>query len=250
MEQDARCGLCMGVTAMELDPDPEGKLHLKAGLLAQYLLEHREMVEVVEDAYCPRREVALKREELELPQILDQQREVIPVRQTIRQESSKIADVTYLPDFPVRHRGDGIQLELPGQFQVLWYDKEGNLQSSTARTEENWDAPAGENVRINARVFPGASPMASPGSGIELKGETVLDVTACSDSGLPMVAGLTIGEEDIRDEGRPSVILRRAGNAGLWQIAKSTGSTVPAIQKANALDAEPSQERILLIPVR
>lgn len=248
--QDARCDLRMSVTAMELDLDPEGKLRLKAGLLAQYVLDDSHLVEIVEDAYCPGREVILKKEELELHQILDQQRETVPVRQTIRQEAHKIADVTYLSDFPVRRRGEGIQLELPGQFQVIWYDKEGKLQSSTARTEENWDTAAGENVRVGATVQPGIVPAASTGNGLELKGETVLDVTAYSSSGLPVVAGLTLGEEDAREENRPSLILRRAGNAGLWQIAKSTGSTVSAIQKANALETEPAPERILLIPVR
>lgn len=248
--QDARCDLRMGVTALELDLDPEGKLHLKAGLLAQYQTDDRVMVEIVEDAYCPHREVVLKKQELEIPQILDQQRESVSVRQTIRQDAAKIADVTYLPDFPLQRRGEGIQLELPGQFQVIWYDKEGKLQSSTARTEENWDTPAGENVRVNATVLPGSSPVATTGNGLELKGETVLDATSSSDQGLPAVAGLTLAEEEAQEESRPSLILRRAGNAGLWQIAKSTGSTVSAIQKANGLDAEPAPQRILLIPVR
>lgn len=248
--QDARCDLRMGVTSLELELDPEGKLHLKAGLLAQYQTDDRILVEIVEDAYCPHREVVLKKQELEIPRILDQQRETVPVRQTIRQDAGKIADVTYLPDFPLRRRGEGIQLELPGQFQVVWYDKEGKFQSSTARTEEHWDAPAGEHVRVNATVLPGTLPVAAVGNDLELKGETVLEVTTSSEPGLPVVAGLTVAEEEPQEENRPSLILRRAGNAGLWQIAKSTGSTVSAIQRANGLDAEPTPERILLIPVR
>lgn len=250
LSKDARCDMRMGVTALELDPDPEGKLRLKAGLLAQYLLDDREMIELVEDAYSPDREIKLKSGELEVPQILDQQRVNIPVRQTIRQEGTKIADVTYLPDFPVQRRGEGIQLELPGQFQTIWYDKEGNLQSSNARTEENWDMPGNEDIRVAATVLPGASPSAAMDSGLELKGESVLDVTTTSRRGLPMVTGLTLGEEKAREENRPSLILRRAGNAGLWNIAKSTGSTVAAIQTANALEEEPAPERILLIPIR
>ena len=248
--QDARCDLRMGVTALELDLDPEGMLQLKAGLLAQYVLDDREMVELVEDAYSPNRDVTLKNGELEIPQILDQQRVNVPVRQTIRQEAAKIADVTYLPDFPVQRRGEGIQLELPGQFQVIWYDKEGSLQSATARTEENWDMPGDEGIRVRATVLPGASPSAGMGTGLELKGDTVLEMTSTSRRGLPMVTGLSLGEERVREENRPSLILRRAGNAGLWNIAKSTGSTVAAIEKANALEEEPAPDRILLIPIR
>ena len=250
LSKDARCDVRMGITALELDPDPEGKLRLKVGLLAQYLLDDREMVELVEDAYSPHREVKLKTGELEVPQILDQQRVNVPIRQTIRQEGTKVADVTYLPDFPVQRRGEGIQLELPGQFQAIWYDKEGSLQSSTARTEENWDMPGSEDIRVSATVLPGTSPSAALDAGLELKGDTVLDVTTTSRKGLPMVTGLTLGEEIKREENHPSLILRRAGNAGLWNIAKSTGSTVAAIEAANALEEEPLPERILLIPVR
>ena len=110
--------------------------------------------------------------------------------------------------------------------------------------------PGGEEIRVRATVLPGASPTAGTGNGLELKGDTVLDVNTSSRRGLPMVTGLALGEETAREENRPSLILRRAGNAGLWNIAKSTGSTVAAIQTANALEEEPTPERILLIPVR
>lgn len=246
---DAQADARMAVTSLELDADPEGKLHLKAGILGQYQVDDREMVEIVEDAYSPERTVNLKREELELPQILDRQRVDIPVRQTIRQNSGQIADVTYLPDFPTLRRGEGVQMELPGQFQVLWYDEKGLLQSSNARTEENWDMPAGEDTRIRATVLPGTPPTATAGGGMELKGESVLDVTATSRRGIPMVTGMTIGEPIERSPARPSLVLRRAGSAPLWDIAKSTGSTVAAIRKANALEADPAPSQILLIPV-
>lgn len=246
---DAQADVRMAVTSLELDADPEGKLHLKAGLLGQYLVDDREMVELVEDAYSPNRAVTPKREELELPHLLDRQQVDIPVRQSLRQNAREIADVTYLPDFPTVRRGENVQMELPGQFQVLWYDENGQIQSSTARTEENWDMPAGEDTRIRATVLPGASPTATPGSGMELKGESVLDVTTTSRRGIPMVTGLSMGEEIERSPNRPSLILRRAGDAPLWDIAKSTGSTVAAIRKANALEADPAREQILLIPV-
>lgn len=246
---DAQVDVRMAVTSLELDADPEGKLRLKAGMLGQYVADDREIVEIVEDTYSPDRTVIPKREELELAQILERRRSDIPVRQTIRQDAKEIADVTYLPDFPTLRRGENIQLELPGQFQVLWYDENSLLQCSTARTDENWDMPAGEDARIRAAVLPGTPPTATAGSGMELKGESVLDVTTTSRRGIPMVTGLSIGEETERSPARPSLILRRAGNAPLWDIAKSTGSTVEAIRKANALEADPAPSQILLIPV-
>jgi hypothetical protein len=246
---DAQCDLRIAVTSLEVDRDMDGKLHMKAGLLAQYLLDDREMVELVTDAYSPDRAVEPEYEELELPRILDQQQVNIPVRQSLRQNASQIADVTYLPDFPALRSGNGVQVELPGQFQVLWYDDKDALQSSTARTEERWDTPAGEDTQITATVLPGAPPSATVGSGMELKGESVLSVSTTVRRGLPMVTGLTIGEERNREPNRPSLILRRAGNASLWEIAKSTGSTVAAIREANTLEEDPAPDQILLIPV-
>jgi hypothetical protein len=64
-----------------------------------------------------------------------------------------------------------------------------------------------------------------------------------------MVTGLEIGEINAADPGRPSLILRRAGNDSLWDIAKSSGSTMDAIRKANALEEEPNPAQMLLIPI-
>ena len=67
---------------------------------------------------------------------------------------------------------------------------------------------------------------------------------------IPMISALELGEEKNKDSGRPSLILKRVGTDGLWEIAKRTGSTVDAIRKANNLDTEPEPGRMLLIPVR
>jgi hypothetical protein len=249
LSADARCDLRMAVTSLEVDISGEDKLHLKAGLLAQYLIDDREMVELITDAYSPHRNVELKLGELELPQILDRQQVSVPVQQSLRQNAAEIADVTYLPDFPEIRRRENVQVELPGQFQVLWYDEKGMLQSSIARTEENWDTPAGEDTRMEATVLPGSLPTATAGSGMELRGESILDFVTTARSGLPMVTGLTLGDERTGEGVRPSLILRRAGDATLWEIAKSTDSTVAAIRTANALETEPAPDRILLIPV-
>lgn len=248
LSPDAQGDIRMAVTSLEAEL-AENQLKVKAGLLAQYVADDRETVEVVEDAYSPRRSVEPEREELEVHGILEQKQVPVTVRQSIRQSARDIADVTYLPDFPDQRRGDGVQLELPGMFQVLSYDENGQLTGVTARTEENWDMPMGDNARVDATVLPGSPATATPGSGIELKGESMLQLQTTARRGLPMVTELEIGEEKEQDMSRPSLILRRAGEAGLWEIAKSTGSTVDAIRQANALETEPAENQILLIPV-
>lgn len=246
---DAHGDTVMAVTNLEAELGEDDQLKLKAGLLAQYVIDDREILEVVEDVYSPRRRVEPIRGELELPRILEQKQVSVPVRQTLRQDADRIADVTYLPDFPVLRRGENLQAELPGSFQVLFYDEKGNLDTALARTEENWDMPLGENAQVEATVLPGTLPSASVGSGMELKGETVLALQTTARQGMDMVTGLKLGELQELPASRPSLILRRAGDQSLWHIAKSTGSTMDAIRQANALEGEPEESRILLIPV-
>lgn len=74
-----------------------------------------------------------------------------------------------------------------------------------------------------------------------------LDTTG--EDGIPMMAGLSLGELQQPDPARASLILRRAGTEGLWELAKSCGSTVEAIRRANELQEEPEPGRMVLIPV-
>ena len=76
-----------------------------------------------------------------------------------------------------------------------------------------------------------------------------ITVTATAGQGISMVTGLTLGEKAEPDPGRPSLILRRSRGEQLWDIAKTSGSTVEAIRKANGLTNEPEDGKMLLIPV-
>ena len=64
-----------------------------------------------------------------------------------------------------------------------------------------------------------------------------------------MITGLEPGEKIAPREGMPALILCRAGNRRLWDIARECGSTVSAIETANGLTGEPETDRMLLIPV-
>ena len=64
-----------------------------------------------------------------------------------------------------------------------------------------------------------------------------------------MVTGLELMQSKQPDPGRPSLILRRAGENSLWELAKASGSTMDAIRRANNLSGEPARDQMLLIPV-
>lgn len=247
---DAQADLVLSPTGLELEMGEEGRLRLKGGIAAQYRITDNQTLEIVEDAYSPDRELAMQRSDLELPVVLDTRRENLYGEQAIPAEANIAADVNFLPDFPRQLRTDnGVEMEVPGVFQVLYYGEDGMLRSGTARWEGHYRINADENSRIQAMPLT-MEPQSAIGNGqILAKTELPLEMTATTRQTLPMVTGLELGQQRERDPGRPALILRRAGEEDLWDIAKTSGSTMEAIRRANKLQSDPSPGQMLLIPV-
>ena len=248
---DAQTDILLSPTSLELEMDDEGHLRLKCGIVGQYVVTDREMMTLVEDAYSPGRELTVQLETLEVPAVLENRRENLYGEQTIPTDANLTADVSFLPDFPRQRRTqDGIEMEIPGSFQVLYYGEDGVLHSATARWEGNYTLNADENTMVTAVPSPPEHLQSSVGNGsVTVKGEVPLEITAYNSQGFPMVTGVELGEEREPDGNRPSLILRRVGTGRLWDIAKESGSTVDAIRKANNLQTEPAPGQMLLIPV-
>ncbi len=239
------------VTGLELYCDDQGRLQLKCGMAAQFVIYDRVMVDVVEDAYSPMRQVKTQMEELKMPMLLDRQQEKLPCEVTVELEAERILDVSSLWDNPThRQNGDVVEFTVAGQFQMLYYDRDGNLQNATARTECVWQMPSDSMNQVDAGVrCTGQSQASVNGPSITMHSQPELEVMIFAEGGLPMVTGITLGEAVVLDPGRPSLIIRRAGEDRLWDIAKECGSTMAAIRRANAFQEEPEQGRMLLIPV-
>jgi len=246
---DAQGDALLCPTSVELELDDEGHFRLKCGLVAQYVVDDLRMLELVEDGYSPGREMTIHSRELQLPAILETRRENMYGEQNIPAEAGIVTDVQFLPDFPRQRRTDnGIALEMPGSLQVLYYGEDGALQSANARWEGRQELRADADSQITA-IPMGASAEITPGS-MNARLEVPMSLTATGSRGLPMVTGAELGEQRQPDPQRPSLILRRAGDTGLWDMAKASGSTMDAIRKANGLEADPIPGQMLLIPVR
>ena len=72
---------------------------------------------------------------------------------------------------------------------------------------------------------------------------------AWQNAGIPASTALLVEERSAVEGRKPALILRKAGECSLWELAKSCGSSVEAIRKANQLSEEPTADRMLLIPV-
>lgn len=247
-EADAAARLMMALTSMEADMDPEGRLRLKVGITAQYLICDRINLETVEDAYSPRRSVTPQLQTLELPVVLDMQHQITAAEQTV-QATGKAVDLSFLPDHPASvHMG--APATMSGQFQYLYRDEDDRLQTTLQRWEQPVPWNSDEDAQLLTVIRPAGKPqIAFDGNATLLHADMLTEFTVLSSGGIPMVTALEVGDTLESDEGRPSLILRRAGDQSLWQIAKENGSTVEAIMEANKLEAQPDADKMLLIPV-
>lgn len=249
-DQDADAWVGLAVTALELDKDAEGCLRLNAGLTGQYVVSDVCCLELVEDAYSPNRPVTVLKEDLELPVLLECSNMLLPVEQSSEMETSRVVDVAFYPEQPRQSRSmDAVDAEFAGSFQVLAYNREGELCGNTAKWHDVCGISLPQDATLQTWVTPAGSPQGIQGTDLTLSAEIAVQRQSFTTKGLPMVTGLEVGEVTEPDENRPSLILRRMGEEPLWEVAKATGSTVEDILSANQLSEEPEPGTMLLIPI-
>lgn len=249
-DKEARVSTVMAVSDLTWDLE-EGQLKIKCNLVAQYLICVPGLLELVEDAYSPVRNVKPTVASLELPLILDDLLQSLDAEAEIAAPAERIIDAAFLTDHPVLYREDDlISLEIPGAFHVMYYDHEGNVQVASSEWTGRWQLPMEEGCSL--RIFQDTCALTSAvitGERVQLGGTVRLRVQTCTNQNFPIVTALEVGEPIVQDPDRPSLILRRAGEMSLWELAKLCGSTVEAIEKANRLHEEPLPDQMLLIPV-
>lgn len=248
---DAQGDIRIAVTNLELDLLEGGKLRLKGGLLCQHLIEDRKTIEVCEDAYSPFRQVEITMEELLLPVTLESRVESILSEQLAAGLEGEVVDLQFYPDFPGQRRnGENVELELSGLYQALLSGENGSLQSVNARWVMDWKLPADEESRVYCLLESVGRPQSvTSADGHIFSSDLQLQLCTTTGRGIPMLTELKMGEAEEMAAERPSLILLKPGKDELWNVAKRCGSTVDAIQRANNLDGEPGEDRMLLIPV-
>lgn len=241
--EDAAVRVIPAVTSLELEAGEN--LRLKAGIVGQYVIHDRVTVQLVEDAYSPLRTVTPHMETLELPAILDRRRETLRLHADVTAASA--AEVAVFLEQPRVQRTDGgVKVQVPAGIQALCETDTGAPAMVSARCEENVEIPADGACRVEAVCIPTGQPQLAGGGAAA---EVLLELTTVAERGMPMVTALELGEAGEPDPGRPSLILCRAGEERLWDIAKRCGSTMDAIRKANHFSDDPAPDQILLIPV-
>lgn len=250
-EPGTQAQVTFAVTGLELDLGAEKDITLKAGITGQYTIYATSVLELVEDAYSPNRPISLQKSNLQIPAVLDTQFSTLTPKTKVEADMLRAVDVVFYPDWPHLHRqGDDLEADLSGLFQILGYSPDMELQTATARWEQNWHMDADSQTNAEISLQPGGNVTATIGAGdVTMQADMALQANITAQQGLEMLTGIELGELAERDPNRPSIIISRAGDRSLWEIAKECGSTVEAIQEANHLQSQPDEKQMLLIPV-
>ena len=249
--QDAQVEFRIEITDLDIQLDDDGHFRMKAGVIAQYVVDDVRMIPVTEDAYSPVRDTESLQTEVTMTPVLDRCIREMAVQQVIPQDANVIADVRFLPDFPRQRRnGDRMELTQTASVQILYCNPEGILQSSGTRWEGSVDLPLHPDALVQAVPAEGMAPEAQiTGEGIVLKGTLSVQICSTARQTFSVVTQVDLGEDKERSPDRPSLVLCRAGDRSLWQLARENGSTVAAIRDATGLEGEPYPGQMLLIPV-
>jgi hypothetical protein len=244
----ALCRCVPVVTGTELDRGEDGKFRLKAAVTVQYEIIDRILLRTVEDAYCPGFTVDLQTEALKIPTLLDMQTDTVGTEQTIRADAREILDsCTYISAHNMPPTDSGICFQLQADTQVLYRDENNQLQYGSVRTGTQWQLPSQADNAALLQLLPGMSG-ATGGDDIHIHCDTSLHCAVYGITTVEMIRSLSLSEKPDAQQ-QPAVILKRVNGKRLWDIAKESGSTVDAICKANKLEQEPLDDRMLLIPV-
>lgn len=239
--------VCFAVTELEAELGEDGSVMLKAGITAQYVLYDRKWITVVEDMYSPNRSVKPQLSQLQLPSVLDVQTHTVRAEGMPDPVPAQLLDAVFYGDPPyLQAENDQVRAELSGEFLMLGVDDEGAYCVANCRWDDTWIIPASQDAEVSVRVENIGIPQ-NTGSGMK----TEVSLQAVTEARKPIytVTGAELGELTEPDPERPSLILCRAREESLWELAKRCGSTVEAIQKLNALQQEPDPNQLLLIPV-
>ena len=208
---------------------------------------------LLRDAYDLRREMKAETRQMELGGRIDRQLFRQQGEFTAPMGGGTVLDAVIYPEFPrMERKEDRTSIEAPFSAHILYEDESGKLQSQMGAGAVSCETLLAENCGLEAdSSLNGRLQWSVGGGNCTLRGGVTLTADSFARSQLPAICALELGDDMEPDPSRPSVILRTpAQEEGLWELAKSCGSTVEAIRSANLLEkGAPVPDKMLLIPV-
>ena len=238
------------VTEAETELTETGELKLKCSMTGQYMVYDAKNIELIEDAYSPERQLKLSTQQLNMPVVRQLLQQTVRMETPVQFDGGQVADLALYLGQPELFQIDGqYEARNAGKYQMLYYNGADELVGVGDNWQDKWqlEIPDGSSADMQMQIS-GVPQFRQTGEG-KILADMLINGSVTHREDIQMVTGMELGEEFQPDPGRPSVILRRYADNGLWELAKEMGTTVEKIMNANALTQEPEPGKMLLIPV-
>ena len=255
--EGSQCQLCPQLTQISWQTASEDgrTLDLTADILVQAQVWQRRSFPMLQDLYSTAWETQVSRETLSLWRLLDQGERMQNLRELLETASlvRTVAD-SWIELGPVRESREGGTLVLTGEIKVsvLCLDEDQRPQVVEKPLTVACRLEAHEGAVCRCRMFcPGEVFAAPAAGGVEVRCAVQFQFLLLQENRCTVVCAAQLGEERTREEGeQPSVVLRLAApGEGLWELAKTYGTTISQILQANDLEEDSlPQGQMLLIP--
>lgn len=249
--ENGQLSIWPAVTNLEIELEEDGSVRLRCGITAQYVVFDRAMLDLAEDGYCIRKKADIKMKSFRLPVVLDSSQKTVTFENSAELDCKRIADASWqLEEVKLFRTSEEAEIAISGKVQILYYDQNGNAQCHSQRTQASSSLPADNGAEPTAvAALCGNTDISQNHGEIKTNTEVYLDIRFDGKGEFSAVEAVDLAEVENELSGLPSLILKRACGENLWELAKKTGSSVEAIQKANQLQGEPEADKLLLIPV-
>lgn len=255
--EDGDCQVQVEVASFqcELLPGDGRDLEVTVELLAQAMVRAHRAVTLLQDLYSTGYQMEVDTEIQDLCRFGEQSvrpqavRELLETGEMVR---SVVDGRLALGQVRQNREGEELVLTVDAWLSVLYLDENELVQCIQRSIPVTCRLECPEGSRCSCRCVTPGEVFATPAAGgVEVRFTVEFHCLTTSVSAVPAVSSARLGEaRSSGGEGRPSVVLRLAApGEGLWDIAKTYGTTMEQILQANELeeDALPTG-RMLLIP--
>ncbi len=254
--EEGDCRMDVEVVELQCESAGDGReVDVDLELLAQAQVWCRRPVTVLQDVYSTACQMEVDSEPQDFCQLQDlsvRPQAVREMLETAGMVRSVVDSRLAVGQITQAREGDEVVLTAETRLSLLFLDENELVQSLQTAIPVTCRLACPAGARCSCRCVPAGEVFAAPAAGgVEARFNVEFHCLTTSSLLVPAVRSASLGGPRSAGEGeRPSVVLRMAvPGEGLWELAKTYGTTTAQILQANELEEDALPEgRMLLIP--
>jgi len=254
--EDGDCRMDVEVVELQCESAGDGReVDVDLELLAQAQVWCHRPVTILQDLYSTAYQMEVENETQNLCQLQEQSVRPQAVREMLETAGlvrSVVDSRLAVGQVTQAREGDEVVLTAETRLSVLFLDENELVQALQTTIPVTCRLACPSQARCSCRCVPVGEVFAAPAAGgVEVRFNVEFHCLTTNGLLVPAVRSASLGGPRSAGEGkRPSVVLRMAvPGEGLWELAKTYGTTTGQILQANELEEDALPEgRMLLIP--